>query len=148
MAYTFSGEKAFLLAMLGSIAASNADSWASEIGVLSNSKPVLITNFKECKPGISGGITLSGTIAGIAGSIFIALISIFLQTNISLDESQIYLFILITLSGLAGLFIDSLLGATLQVIYKDDQGEETENITLSKSKSRGLKWINNDFVNF
>lgn len=146
--YTFSGEQAFLLALLCSVAASNADSWASEIGVLSTSNPVLITNFKTCKPGISGGITLYGTLAGITGSMFIATISILLQRSMRLDYLSIHLFILITLSGIAGLFIDSLLGATLQIIYRDINGEETENITLGQIKSRGIYWMNNDFVNF
>jgi uncharacterized protein (TIGR00297 family) len=146
--YTFTEEKTYLLALLCSVAASNADSWASEIGVLSKSKPILITNFKTCKPGISGGITLLGTFAGIVGSCFIAAISILLNNSISLNYSAIHLFTLITLSGIAGLLIDSILGATLQVVYKDDQGEETENSTVSQSKSRGLSWINNDFVNF
>lgn len=144
--YTFTHKQAFILALLCSVAASNADSWASEIGVLSKRKPVLITTFGECKPGISGGITLLGTLAGVAGSIFIAMISLLL--NISSNLPPIQLFVLISVSGVAGLFLDSLLGATLQVIYTDTDGYETENTRLAFKKSRGISWINNDLVNF
>ncbi len=146
--YIYSNDKGFLLALLCSVAASNADSWASEIGVLSKRKPVLITNFKICQPGISGGITLLGSLAGISGSIFIAIISVFLKSSIPLEIDSIDLFLWITISGISGLFLDSLLGATIQVIYRDANGIETENTIYGITKSRGLEWINNDFVNF
>jgi uncharacterized membrane protein len=45
---------------------------------------VLLTNFKTCKPGISGGVTLLGTLTGIAGSVFIALLSVALKPMLNL----------------------------------------------------------------
>jgi uncharacterized protein (TIGR00297 family) len=146
--YTYNREEVWLLALLCSVASSNADSWASELGILSKKKPVLITNFKICKPGISGGITWFGSFAGIMGSIFIALLSLLLKEKMMIGYSIVHLFFLVSLAGIAGLFMDSLLGATLQIVYKDDKGEETENVPLGLNKSRGLRWINNDGVNF
>ena len=144
--YLFTKDSSFILALLCSVAASNADSWASEIGVLSNQKPRLITTLKPCEPGISGGITLLGTIAGIVGSVFIALISIGLVHSLTIDK--ISLFIIVSIAGIVGFMIDSILGATIQVIYKSENGFETENNELGKIKSRGVLGINNDAVNF
>jgi uncharacterized protein (TIGR00297 family) len=146
--YCFSKESVYLLAMACSVAASNADSWASEIGVLSKSKPVLITNFKECKPGISGGVTWLGTIAGLFGSMFIALITCLLKNEIGIDLEFLYLFLIVSVFGFIGIFVDSLLGATVQIIYTDNVGDETENNQNAIIKSRGVEWINNDMVNF
>ena len=144
--YQFTKDSSFILALLCSVAASNADSWASEIGVLSKQKPRLITTLKPCEPGISGGITILGTIAGISGSVFIALISIGLVHSLTIDK--ISLFIIVSFAGIVGFMMDSISGATIQVIYKSENGFETENNELGKTKSRGVLGINNDAVNF
>lgn len=146
--YTYTHNAVFQLALVCSVAASNADSWASEIGILSKQHPVLLTNFKTCKPGISGGITLLGTLAGISGSIFIALISVALKPMLSLELSTIHLFSIVSIAGISGLFVDSILGATLQIVYKDAQEQETENVLWGTTKSRGIPGFNNDWVNF
>jgi uncharacterized protein (TIGR00297 family) len=146
--YTQLNEEVYLLALLSSVASSNADSWASEIGVLSKKKPIMITTFKTCEPGISGGITLMGTMAGIAGSIFIAFLSVLLKPYMSISLEVIPLFLMITVVGIVGLLLDSIFGATIQLTYKDEKGEETENPLPGRLKSRGIQWINNDMVNF
>lgn len=146
--FSITKESDYLIAMACSVAASNADSWASEIGVLSKSKPRLITNFKECKPGISGGVSWLGTLAGLFGSMFIALIVCMLKNEIGIDLEIFDLFWIVSVFGFIGIFIDSLLGATVQIIYTDNVGNETENNQNAVTKSRGVKWINNDMVNF
>lgn len=138
LAYEFTGEQAFLVGLVGSVASANADSWASEIGGLSKSKPVLITNFKPVQAGISGGITLLGTFGGILGSLFIAGISVlFFGYQIALIGF---------LAGIAGLFFDSYLGAWFQALYVDEAGNVTENKTGKLTK--GFTWMDNDVVNF
>ena len=146
--FKFTNDVTFILAMLSSVAASNADSWASEIGILSKSKPRLITTFNYCTPGISGGITLLGTLAGFAGSAFIAFISVLLSPWLLNEKGSIGLFLLVFISGSLGVFMDSFLGATVQVIYKNKANEETENRNSGIEKVRGVNWINNDWVNF
>lgn len=141
-------EEVWLLALLASVAASNADSWASEIGVLSKKDPVMITTFKACKPGLSGGVTWLGTFAGICGSVFIALLSLWLKPAMGINMEPIRLFMLISLSGITGLLLDSILGASLQLTYKNVKGEETENPEAGVSRGRGVRWVNNDLVNF
>lgn len=52
-----------------------ADTFSSELGILSKSKPRLLTswNLREVPPGTNGGVTLAGTLAGFGGAAIIAL---------------------------------------------------------------------------
>jgi uncharacterized protein (TIGR00297 family) len=141
-------------AFIGAMATVNADTWATEIGVLSAHQPRLITNGKQVQVGTSGGVTFLGTTATAAGGLFIGLMSIvfaLLAGDISLSPSLIFL-IGVT-SGLAGAFFDSLLGATVQAIYYCDHcKKETEKIIHTCGEPtrmiRGWKWLDNDLVNF
>lgn len=74
--YVWNEQEYLIAAFAGSVAAGNADSWASEIGGISRQRPVMITNFRPVPKGISGGVTLAGTLGGIAGSFFISIITI------------------------------------------------------------------------
>ncbi|MCG8348691.1 MAG: DUF92 domain-containing protein, partial [Chloroflexales bacterium] len=72
--YGLIGEPSWLLAaFLGVMATVTADTWATELGVLSSHKPRLITTGRPVAPGTSGGITLLGTSASAAGSLIIGL---------------------------------------------------------------------------
>ncbi len=146
--YVVTHEMVYLLALLCSVAASNADSWASELGVLSKQKPRMITTFKPCATGISGGVTWMGTAAGMAGSVFIATLTVLLKDTLTISLSNLHLFLLVSLTGIIGMLLDSVLGATVQIIYLNQEACETENDRSGIKKSRGLKWVNNDVVNF
>ncbi|PKL12935.1 MAG: DUF92 domain-containing protein, partial [Spirochaetae bacterium HGW-Spirochaetae-8] len=62
------------LVMFGSaIAESTADTWAGEVGILSKTPPVSITTFQRVPPGLSGGVSLLGTMSGLLGSFLIAI---------------------------------------------------------------------------
>lgn len=58
-------------------AAVAADTFSSELGILSKGKPRLLTswNFREVPPGTNGGVSTLGTLAGFLGAFFIALTS-------------------------------------------------------------------------
>jgi len=57
-----------------SLAAVNADTWATELGVLNPTPPRMITDLrKRVEKGTSGGISLWGTLASLLGSSVIAL---------------------------------------------------------------------------
>ena len=68
--YYFTGKEIFLVAYASFFAASNADTWASEIGVLSGKLPVSIITLKELPRGISGGVSRLGIIASLLGACF------------------------------------------------------------------------------
>jgi uncharacterized protein (TIGR00297 family) len=138
-----------------SLAAVNADTWATELGVLNPSMPRLITNGKPVERGTSGGISVYGTLAATGGAAFIALLAILVMPSLHLPFSFLltFSFLLITFSGLAGSLFDSFLGATVQAIYHCPHcDKETERHPLHTCGTRtvqvrGRKWLNNDLVN-
>ncbi|MBN2115311.1 MAG: DUF92 domain-containing protein [Anaerolineales bacterium] len=135
-----------------SLAAVNADTWATELGVLNPTPPRLITDLrKRVEKGTSGGISLWGTGASLLGSALIALLAILLSPTGTLTTDY---WLLITFAGLAGSLFDSLLGATVQAMYYcPTDKKETEKHPLHTCGTetvhvRGWKWLNNDRVNF
>jgi uncharacterized protein (TIGR00297 family) len=98
------------VAFAGAIAGSTADTWATEIGLLSKTPPRLITAslrhlHTTVLPGTSGGITLLGAIAACAGSAVIAgSSSMWLTTPL----------VPVWAGGVFGMALDSLLGATVE----------------------------------
>ena len=135
-----------------SLAAVNADTWATELGVLNPTLPYLITDLrKSVEKGTSGGISLWGTGASLFGSSLIALLAVLLSPTGILNSGH---WLLITFAGLAGSLFDSFLGATMQAMYYcPTDKKETEKHPLHTCGTetvhiRGWKWLNNDWVNF
>src|SRR6266498_5645725 len=84
-----------------SLAAVNADTWATELGVLNPTPPRMITDLKKLvEKGTSGGISLWGTFASLLGASIIALPA-------ALFADNWLLFPLITFAGLAASLFDS-----------------------------------------
>ena len=130
------------------LAAVNADTWATELGVLNPTPPRLITDLrKRVEKGTSGGISFFGTFASLMGAAVIALPAAWFTDNWSL-------FPLISLAGLVGSLIDSLLGGTVQAMYYcPTDKKETEKHPLHTCGTqtvhiRGWMWLDNDWVNF
>jgi uncharacterized protein (TIGR00297 family) len=131
-----------------SLAAVNADTWATELGVLNPTPPRLLTDLrKRVEKGTSGGVSLFGTMAALLGAAVIALPAAWFTQDW-------VLFPLITFAGVAGSLFDSLLGATVQAMYfcPTDQ-KETEKHPIHTCGTatvhlRGWKWLDNDWVNF
>jgi uncharacterized protein (TIGR00297 family) len=135
---------------VGALAAANADTWATELGVLSSQQPHLITTGRPVAPGTSGGITLLGSAAAALGAFFLGAGMWVMQ---GCRKSLASLPLIGLLSGLAGSFFDSLLGATVQAMYYcpvcDKETERRVHSCGTKTKPlRGISWINNDVVNF
>jgi len=112
----------FLVFFTTSVCSAAADTLATEIGLLSNSKPRLITNLsRKVEKGVSGGVTLLGTLAGLSGAMAIALVALTLQANGAgilsrVNDAQRLLAACVT-GGFLGMIVDSLLGATIQGAY-------------------------------
>lgn len=134
----------------GALATATADTWATELGVLSSQSPRLVTTGKRVAPGTSGGITLLGTAA--AGSGALALGSTFWLLERG-KKSLAWLPFIALLSGWGGSFVDSLLGATVQVMYfcptcEKETEKRVHNCGTKTLPLRGSPWLNNDAVNF
>ncbi len=94
---------------IGSIATATADTMASEVGVVKT--PRLITNFKKVPPGTDGGISLVGTAAGIMGAALIGLAAYILGIYPDLTKTLL----IAVVAGTFGCFVDSILGAVLEI---------------------------------
>jgi uncharacterized protein (TIGR00297 family) len=130
------------------LAAVNADTWATELGVLNPTAPRMITDWsKRVEKGTSGGISFFGTLASLLGAAVIAIPA-------ALFAGDWSLLLLISVAGLAGSLFDSLLGATVQAMYYcPTDAKETEKHPLHTCGTqtihiRGWEWLTNDWVNF
>jgi len=113
------GRTEFALAAVAALAEAAADTAASECGQAWSSQAYLITTFRQVQPGTDGGVSLVGTLAGLVAAI--ATFAVALGTKILPPDAAH----VVIVSAMAGLFADSILGASLQ--------------------RRG--WLNNDAVN-
>ena len=109
--------RAMLLAVL---AEATADTVSSEIGSAFGGRPFLLTSLVRVEPGTDGAVSLTGTVAGIAGASLVVMLGAWAM-RLETHPAGIAL-----ISGVAGLFFDSVLGATVE--------------------RRG--WLGNDLVNF
>jgi uncharacterized protein (TIGR00297 family) len=146
-------------AFVGVMGTVNADTWATELGILSRVPPRLITTGQAVVPGTSGGVTRLGMWASIGGALLIGAMATALIQAASLLSSQDWSLqavsypLLAVAGGVAGSLFDSLLGATVQGIYYCDRcAKETESpihrCGQATRLTRGWRWLNNDVVNF
>jgi len=122
-----------------------ADTFSSELGILSKSKPRLLTswNLREVPPGTNGGVTMAGTLAGFGGAFIIAVTSVTLlpfcgkdtsfrvrvfgskpghdEGNIWTWQEKALLVLAITIWGGFGSVLDSALGGWLQASVVDSR---------------------------
>jgi uncharacterized protein (TIGR00297 family) len=94
----------------GVLATATADTWATEVGVLSHQQPHLITTGAPVATGTSGGVTLLGMGAAAAGAFSLGLVFWLLQRCRNLYAPMP---LVALVSGLLGSLFDSLLGATM-----------------------------------
>jgi uncharacterized protein (TIGR00297 family) len=118
--FSATGNRVWLIAALAALAEAATDTVASEIGQYRGPDARLITTWEHVSPGTDGGITIPGSIAGLAAGVVIATVA---TVGGIVPWGQLWIPVA---AGFAGMLIDSILGATLQ--------------------RRG--WINNEAVNF
>lgn len=145
LAFIYSGDTRFRAIAIGALAAAAADTWATEIGTLGTTVPRLITSGERVPAGTSGGISAKGTIASVAAAICAAGGAILAGWGIPCIAT-------IT-GGLAGAFLDSVLGATLQSRRRCDSCDTSTERLLHSCGNRtrvvgGIELLNNDAVNF
>jgi uncharacterized protein (TIGR00297 family) len=139
-----SGFAPLATAFAGAFAAASADTWGTEIGMLSRRAPVSILTFRPVAAGLSGGVTPLGSIASVGGALCVALVTGLVHLGPLWG---------VALGGIAGAIADSLLGASLQALrWCPNCGRECEMERHSCGTPtvlrRGIAWIANDAVNF
>ena len=97
----------FVLGFAGSLATAMSDTLSSELGVLYG-EPRLVTTLEEVDPGTDGGVTMEGTAAGVLGALIVAVIAVALLGVSPVGAA------LVAVGGVAGMLVDSLLGATIE----------------------------------
>jgi uncharacterized protein (TIGR00297 family) len=134
-----------LWAFVGAYAAATADTWSTEIGSAFGGTPRSIVGFAPVATGLSGGVTLVGSAAMLAGAAWIALIW-------ALPQGSWTAFWIVTAAGVAGALADSVAGATLQELRRcprcDRPTETAIHLCATPTVAlRGIPWMNNDAVN-
>ncbi len=110
----------FAVIVVAALAEATADTLASELGEVLGGPPFMLTSLRRVSAGSDGAISLVGTLAGTSGAVLLVLVAV-LTLKLNVAEA-----VCAALGAIAGLFVDSLLGAT--------------------AERRG--WLNNDAVNF
>jgi len=100
-------DQLFLFAFTGAVAAAMSDTLSSEIGGLFD-EPRLLTTFERVDPGTDGGVTWQGLVAGGVGAAVEAAIAVAFFGFAAVAAG------VIVVAGVAGMVVDSLLGATVE----------------------------------
>ena len=143
---------AVFAAALGAVATVTADTWATEVGSLSSAPPRLITSGRQVPAGTSGGVSWLGSIATPCGALLIAAAG--LAAELLLTGGWTGWIVPIALvGGVAGAMADSVMGATVQRVNRCprcqvDTERKVHSCGTQTRYYRGLRWLDNDWVNF
>ena len=155
------------LAYVAFFACCAGDTWASELGVLSKSYPRLIINpFRKVPPGTNGGVSLVGLAASAAGGLLMGFLhGLFVPGGFAsllpsrpsllsaISPTQFGREVLVLtfvgfMGGFCGSLLDSLLGATVQATYYDDEAKKiVKKAGPTAKKVGGLGFLSNEMVN-
>ena len=144
LAGMITGNPIWSVLAVGALSAAASDTWATEIGTLLGRTPRSVVSFKPLPAGTSGGVTLPGTLASLAGAAFIAGVATLAGTGTPVGA--------VFIGGVAGSLADSLAGATVQERRWCDacaRGTErrVHNCGSATRVVGGVPGARNDFVN-
>lgn len=144
--YGFTQNNIYIILFFVAISETISDSVASNVGVLSKKNPVDICTFKTIQQGISGGVSLIGTISSFIVCIYASILYLYIY------EFNIYIALVILTSSFFGVILDSVLGSKLQIQYRcvvcnkiTEQEYHCEKNTLFY---KGYKFFDNTTINF
>jgi uncharacterized membrane protein len=153
------GGDLLVVGIVANYAAVAADTFSSELGILSKSRPRLITSWKlrQVPPGTNGGVTVLGLMAGLLGSLIIVTASMALipfcapgtggNSGWTFRERQRFTFVM-TLWGALGSVLDSFLGGWLQQSVVDTrtgrivEGEGGRKVLVSRAGPNSMYFKN------
>ncbi len=130
---------------VGSVAAVTADTWGTELGMLTGGRTVRLPYLNPVRPGSNGGVTFAGLSAGLAGSTVIA------ASALAWMSTDLVGWVL--LAGMAGTLIDSILGGTVQADYRcpvcgSDTDQRVHCNNQPTALLHGWPWLGNHSVNW
>lgn len=146
VAYRFTQISLFIYLYALTLAEQFADSVASDVGRLTKGKNYNILGFKQIAKGLSGGVSLLGTLCALVASFALPLVAV----AYGVLDWVAYGFV----GGLAfvGTIVDSVLGAAVQSLYVcNNCGEQTEvpvHCGVSARLTKGIAVVDNTAVNF
>jgi uncharacterized protein (TIGR00297 family) len=133
-------EPRLILAAMTVFAAAAADTFSSELGMLSTGRVFSVLTGRPIERGLSGGVSLAGLGAGLLGSVLLSLLAL------PMFGWQGFLFS--AAMGFAGSILDSVLGASLQVKFSGANGATQEMPAFAgAAPTAGLSVITNSAVN-
>lgn len=98
----------WLAASAGALAEAAADTVSSELGQAAGGRTLLVTNLRAVAPGTNGGVSLTGTLAGLlaAATVVAACAALGMVTGSQAAAAAV--------AAVLGMLVDSFLGATLE----------------------------------
>ncbi len=146
IAFAFTNNKIFIVPFVASLAEAFSDTVASGIGAFA-SKTYDPFKRQKCDSGLSGGMSLEGTLASLAGACLIS----FIAYSIGFVGYGLKEFLIVAICAFFGAIFDSFLGSVLQVKYECPTcgkiTEREEHCAVSTKKYSGVSYIDNDVVN-
>ena len=142
--FYLTASRSFLLCFVVAFAEALADTCSSSLGAFSKTT-VDIFKFRKCEKGISGGMSLCGTLAAAIASLFMGTVAFAFST---IDVRGL---LIVTLAGFSGALFDSFLGSLFQVKYKCSVCgrivEREIHCEAPTEKCAGIRFFTNDLVN-
>ncbi|MFK8165694.1 MAG: DUF92 domain-containing protein [Lewinella sp.] len=130
--------------LITAMAIATADTWSSEIGQYFKRPTFDLVKWRKVPPGLSGGVSWPGTLAGLLGSSFIVLSCFWL-----IPYHEPYLLRVIIIGGFLGMLLDSVLGSLFQAKYRNKlTGNLSDTPSHDTELAGGFSWVTNDLVNF
>lgn len=139
------------IAFLGSLAAATADTWATEVGVRLAARPRSILSLQPRPRGASGAVSVPGTLAAVLGAVAVAGAGRWLVVpGVGGGEAVAA----VTLAGVVGSTLDSVLGDGLQAVYRcpacgaSPEVASHRDCRVRAKRISGVPGLDNDAVNW
>ncbi|MGK0316773.1 MAG: hypothetical protein ACI86M_003008 [Saprospiraceae bacterium] len=137
--YLMTQNEFLLIAFVISFSVALSDTFSSEIGKRFGKIPISICTLKPIQRGLSGGISLTGTLGGVFGSLCIS--TIYYSHKYDLQNTAI-VFVL----GIIGMLIDSVIGCSIQAKFSN--GQIVTETGKRDNLIKGYFIIDNNMTNF
>ena len=138
--FSLTQSEIYLTGFLVSLSISLCDTISSDVGTFMKGSTYDIITWKPVQVGVSGGISFTGTIAGLMSSILFAISAGFMY---DINTSNLFM---IVAGGVAGMITDSILGSKWQSRYLL-HGKITEEKSEKALYHSGYQWLDNNMVN-